>query len=588
MEAILETFNRGHYGAAEVQLRELTQRYPRHGFGWKLLGPALSLQGRNAEALAAFQTAVELMPMDAEAHSNLGKALADAGRLGDAEACHRRAVELEPELALAHNNLGTALADQGRPAEAAACYRRALELQPDMAVAHNNLGNALRDQGWIAEAEESYRNALILSPGYSEAHNNLGAVLAAQSRPTEAEACYRRALELQPNVAMTHNYLGIALADQSRFSEAEASYRRALELKPDYAEAHNNLGTALRDQGRLAEAEACFRRALEFMPTSVEANINLSAVLTQLVPLWHIPMMNDAMRNEAYVEALRAAVTPASNVLEIGTGSGLLAMIAARFGARQVVTCEAVPLIAATARDIVAANGLQSSVSVISKMSTDITVGVDLPQRANLMVSEILSSELLGEGVLSSIEDAKRRLIEPGAKIIPAVGSIVFALFGGEGIAKHARVDDVLGFDLKAFNAISASRRIVYRGDLGIELLTDTAEAFAFDFVRHDYFPAARKTLSVPIKVAGLCYGIAQWIRLEMDDTITFENHPSIKTPASGWQTCLYSFPTPVHVMPGQTAMICAAHNRSAVWFFWEGLKERAQQFERSEVPDRR
>jgi len=575
MKAILEIFNMGRYGEAEAQLRELTQRYPLHGFGWKLLGPALNLQGRYSEALTAMQKAVELMPNDAEAHSNLGKALADQRRLAEAEACYRRAVELEPNLALAHNNLGAALADQGRPAEAEACCRRALALQPDMAMAHNNLGNALRDQGRLAEAEVSYRKTLALNPAHAEAHNNLGAAVAVQGRPAEAEACYRRALELQPNVAMAHNNLGIALGEQGRFAEAEASYRKALALNPGYAEAHSNLGKALAEQRRLDEAETCCRRAVELMPTSVDANINLSAVLSQLVPLWHVPMMNDAMRNEAYLQALRAAVTPASNVLEIGTGSGLLAMIAARLGAHQVVTCEAVPLIAATARDIVAANGLQSSVSVISKKSTDIAIGVDLPRRANLMVSEILSSELLGEGVLSSIEDAKKRLLEPDAKIIPAAGSIVFALFGGEAIRNHARVDEVLGFDLRRFNLISSSRRLVYRDDLGIELLTDTAEAFAFDFVKRDYFPAERKTLSIPIKVAGCCYGVVQWIRLRMDDNITFENHPSIKTPAPGWQRCLYCFPTPVQVKPGQTVIVRVAHNRSAVWFFWEGLEER-------------
>src|SRR5262249_53893836 len=160
-----------------------------------------------------------------------------------------------------------------------------------------------------------------------------------------------------------------------------------------------------------------------------------------------------------------------------------------RFGARRVTTCEQVPTIAATARAIVAANGFESSISVVSKKSTDMRLGVDVPERADVMVSEIFSSELLGERVLSSLEDAKRRLLAPGGKIVPAVASIVFALFGGEAIRAHVGVDDVLGFDLRAFNEIASPKRIVYRDDLDIELLTDTVEAFAFDFVEHDYFP---------------------------------------------------------------------------------------------------
>jgi tetratricopeptide (TPR) repeat protein len=574
MRSIMAVFNQGRYDDAERLLRQFTVRYPLHGFGWKLLAHDLGLLGRHSEALSTARKAVELIPNDPELHVNLGKALQDQRRLPEAEASYRRALELEPGSAFAHNNLGSVFVDQGKADEAEACFRRALDLKPDFETAHTNLGNALRNQGRFAEAEASFREAVALDPHGPEAHNNLGDALHDLGRFVESEACYRKALAIKPDWPRAHNNLGIVLRDQARFVEAEASFRAALLLEPDYAKAHNNLGIVLRDQGRLDEAGSCYRSAVELAPTWADAHINLSMVLDQLVPPWHVPMMNDARRNAAYLEALRTAVKPDSSVLEIGAGSGLLAMIAARFGARQVVTCEAVPLIAGTARAIVAANGLESSVSVISKKSTDVRVGVDLPQRANLMVSEIFSSELLGERVLSSIEDAKRRLLKPDAKIIPARASIVFALFGGEAIRNHVRVDDVLGFDLGVFNEIASPKRLVYRDDLDIELLTDTAEAFAFDFAEHDYFPAARKKLRLPIKVGGRCYGVAQWLRLKMDDTIEYENHPSTKTPAATWQTCLYRFPIPVDVRPGQTALVEAEHNRRSIWFFFEGLKE--------------
>jgi type III protein arginine methyltransferase len=125
-------------------------------------------------------------------------------------------------------------------------------------------------------------------------------------------------------------------------------------------------------------------------------------------------MMNDSPRNDAYFAALQNAVTPDTHVLEIGTGSGLLAMMAARLGARQVTTCEVVAEIAETARAIVADNGLAPPVTVIGKKSTKLEIGTDMEERADLLVSEILSSEFLGEGVLGSIEDAKRRLLKPG------------------------------------------------------------------------------------------------------------------------------------------------------------------------------
>ncbi|RJX28230.1 MAG: hypothetical protein C4531_12575, partial [Desulfurivibrio sp.] len=260
--------------------------------------------------------------------------------------------------------------------------------------------------------------------------------------------------------------------------------------------------------------------------------------------------------------------------LEIGTGSGLLAMMAARLGARQVTTCEAVTAIAATARAIVADNAFTPPVTVISKMSTGLEVGVDMDERADLLVSEILSSEFLGEGVLASIEDAKRRLLKPGARIIPARGSIQFALFGGADIEHNIRVDQVYGFDLSRFNAIVPRKHYISRNDLNIELLSEASSAFSFDFAGTDRFPVSeRRTIEVPVRQAGRCCGVIQWIRLEMDDSHVFENHPAIKNPASGWQHCAYVFPATIEVLPGQIALIGAARNRTTPWFFFQGFK---------------
>jgi tetratricopeptide (TPR) repeat protein len=538
------------------------------------LGNIFRELSRYEDALASYDKALASMPENVVVLFNRGDVLQRLTRYDEGLASYDRCLALAPEFAAAMYNRAVILQKLGKHEDALASYEQALDLQPNDADALNNRGKALFDLRRFEEALASYERALTIRPDFAEALSSRGNTLRELKRPEEAVASFNQALSIKPDFAEAHNNLGHVLKNLGRADEAIASFQRALALESEFAEAHNNLGNVLREQGRLAEAVASYRRAVELMPTSVDANTNLSVALHHLVPAWHVPMMNDVLRNEAYVKALTAAVTEQTNVLEIGTGSGLLAMIAARLGARQVVTCEGVPLIAATARDIVAANGRSSSVSIISKMSRDLVVGVDLPQRANLLVSEILSSELLGEGVLDSIEDAKRRLLDPNAKIIPAAGSVVFALFGGEAIKKNMMVDDVLGFDLSGFNAIASRKRYIHRHDLDVGLLTDTAEAFVFDFVGCDHFPAERKTLRLPITAAGVCYGVAQWIRLRLDDNFMFENHPSVKTPASSWQTCFYRFPVPIRVRPGQTARVCAAHNRLAVWFFWEGLEE--------------
>lgn len=91
-------------------------------------------------------------------------------------------------------------------------------------------------------------------------------------------------------------------------------------------------------------------------------------------------MLNDDARNRAYRRALEAAVQPDDLVLDIGTGTGLLAMMAARSmrhanSTGSVVGCEVHPATANLARRIVAANGLADTVCIVGKRSNDLIVG---------------------------------------------------------------------------------------------------------------------------------------------------------------------------------------------------------------------
>ena len=58
----------------------------------------------------------------------------------------------------------------------------------------------------------------------------------------------------------------------------------------------------------------------------------------------HQGMCADAVRNQAYRRALEAAVREQSVVLDVGTGTGLLARYAARAGARRVYAIEQSPI----------------------------------------------------------------------------------------------------------------------------------------------------------------------------------------------------------------------------------------------------
>jgi len=143
-------------------------------------------------------------------------------------------------------------------------------------------------------------------------------------------------------------------------------------------------------------------------------------VLVQTVRDFHYPMLRDTGRNRFFWDALASVPVRGKCVLDLGAGSGLLSLMAARLGARKVVAIESSRAMADIARANVQSNGLAHVVEVIHGLSS----AVDLADsdRGDVIVSETLGSLLLTEGSLRFMEDARVRLAA-GARIVPAGGS---------------------------------------------------------------------------------------------------------------------------------------------------------------------
>lgn len=473
--------------------------------------------------------------------------------------------------------LQTAMAQHqaGNLPQAEALYKQVLQAVPNQPDALHLLGLIAKQKGDLKTAAQLMRKALSFNPSYVEAYVNLGATLQEQENLSDAADCYRKALALRPNYAEVHSNLGVVLRAQDHLHESAECFVRALELNPNSAETFAdltfaNLDALLKEMAAPDEALIYYRKVLAISPSNINAQQGAYLALSRTVPEWHVPMMNEQNRNQAYFDALKAVVKPDSTVFEIGTGSGLLAMMAAKLGAKQVTTCETVPLIAETAQHIIKDNQFEKTIKVIAKKSTEISIGAELDAKADILVSEIFSSELLGEHVLPSLEDAKRRLLKPQGKVIPAAGSMMIGLFTGNDIRRNLLVEDSFGFNLQHFNTVVSSKRMIARNDLNIELLSDGTEAFGFDFEGESTFPAQSKTLHIPVTVAGCCYGLVQWMRLDMngDQKVMFENHPSQTSKVSNWQQCAYLFDAPIDVKVGQVVVVNAAHNRAVPWFW--------------------
>lgn len=420
------------------------------------------------------------------------------------------------------------------------------------------------DGSW-AEAEKLYRQIDKLRPGMAPVSWNLGLVLKAQEKWAEALTAFEKAGKADPSFRGLNFNIGLCHQKLGRMDEARVSFEKSVAIEPDDPVGRFNLAAAYREQDKLEEALEQVSQALALKPDFVEAQLLQSKLRTRMLPLWHVPMVNDAPRNDAYETAIKAQVKPGDLVLEIGTGSGLLAMMAARAGA-QVVTCEAVPWIAETARAVIAANGLSDRITVVNTLSTALQVGGVLPRPADVLLSEIVASDFLSERIIPAVADARARLLKPDARILPARGGVRCALAGGDLLEMHLFTGPTSGFDLSAFNRLYP-RSVRYDARLVQPVaLSVAADPFTFDFTGGPIPASEQVRFILPANTDGRCAALAQWVWLDFGDGVTFENSPFVDSPASGWQPGFYLPDRPFDVKRGQGVTIDALHDSFNVW----------------------
>ena len=205
------------------------------------LAIALVRENRLAEALAHYETSLNLAPYTPNTHYNYGVLLARLGRKGDAIAHYEQALHFSAELPSAQANLGTLLFLDGRATEAIPHLERAVEQRPDDADTLCTLANALFQTRRTPDALARYQRVLALSPDNADGHYNFANSLFQLGRTAEAIGEYETALRLQPDDADTYLNLGLALEQAGRPGDASPRYETALRLRPDFAAARENL-----------------------------------------------------------------------------------------------------------------------------------------------------------------------------------------------------------------------------------------------------------------------------------------------------------------------------------------------------------
>ncbi len=323
-------------------------------------------------------------------------------------------------------------------------------------------------------------------------------------------------------------------------------------------------GEAHLENKQFTDALDCFALTLCFDPENPQAQLGLNRAYCQIIPRWHFEMLNDEQRNAAFQQALMNAVTPETIVLDIGSGTALLAMMAARAGAKETITCEMVPQMAQLARDTVALNGLADRIVILDQKSTSVVIGNQMSRKANLLVTETVDCGLLGEGIVASIAHARANLLTEDAQIVPSAATVYAMVVESPRLRNLNVAQTAAGFDVSLINGYATAHYFPIRlNAFEYTPLTDPFEVFHFDFGNGTIVPE-QKTMQVRATSDGAGQCIVFWFNMQLDKDTAISNEPGSTT---HWEQALQCLDKEIAVRAGDTLIISAEHDCQLIQF---------------------
>jgi protein arginine N-methyltransferase 1 len=315
-----------------------------------------------------------------------------------------------------------------------------------------------------------------------------------------------------------------------------------------------------------------FAPAMSVVNMLIEENTLVAAAAGQAPvtgwadPVEHARMLHDDRRTGDFICALTAAVRPGDVVLDIGTGSGVLAVALARAGARRVYAVEASDIAAVAAR-VFEANGVTDRVTLVPGWSRQI----ELPERADLLVAEIIGNEPFEEEILETTLDARRRLLKPRARLVPHALEVLArpvllpeAEFRQRAFGRTAVESwrNLYGMDFQPLLDV-ASKDPVYsvaEGEVvagwppaGPPAILTSMDLTTFEDA------SVHAVADLVVDPPGAVNAVTVTFRARLHDGIVHELDPW-QWPSSSWATSVWVFPGPVHV--GRESVLRASYHR--------------------------
>ncbi|PRT52761.1 Protein arginine N-methyltransferase 1 [Wickerhamiella sorbophila] len=267
----------------------------------------------------------------------------------------------------------------------------------------------------------------------------------------------------------------------------------------------------------------------------------------------HEEMLKDRVRTLAYRDAImrNRDLFKDKVVLDVGCGSGILSMFAARAGAKKVIGVDRSQIIH-MARKIVEVNGLSDTITLIQGQMEEVKLPVP---KVDIIISEWMGYFLLFESMLDTVLYARDHYLVEGGLILPDRTTLLMAAIE-DAEYKDEKVgywDDVYGFDYTPFKDIVTEEPIVDIVE-SKAVISNSVEIGSIDLytVKKEDL-AYRHRFDLTFDRSDTCHALVSWFDIDfaqrLPNPVSFSTGPFDK-PTHWKQTVVYT-PTELQVNAG-------------------------------------
>ncbi|MYH02811.1 MAG: methyltransferase domain-containing protein [Nitrospira sp. SB0675_bin_23] len=278
---------------------------------------------------------------------------------------------------------------------------------------------------------------------------------------------------------------------------------------------------------------------------------------------YHLSMLIDETRTGAYSRAVSKVVKPGDVVVDVGCGSGILSFFACRAGARHVHAIESEPVIN-IAELVAAKNGFQDRITFYNASSFN----VDLPEPADVIVTETMGTFGFEEGILGSLTDARERLLKKGGTLIPHGVELFLVPVELPQFYEHVIdfwVNRCQGFDFSPVRHLTVNNFHPLKLHEGT-FLGDPLRVQEIEFGETTQ-TEVKAGFTIHVRRQGWLHGLAGWFNAELIPGLSISNGPQDK--ASHWGLAFFPIGRPVSVDRGNRIDAEMSSSQNGEYWHW-------------------